>query len=237
MKKSTVFACIAVLLFGFTANAQSNWQKYDDFNSGQIDPAQWDIDDTSATNTVEGGRAKFEHLSGFAGDSSYLLLVKNPKSIIGLKATITVQACSGDVRPRMASFIGKNGDDYVYSSSHEIRADRDYISLSLPRLGPAPDYVYKIDYFWGHFKRPLAYTGVPFIMSMVLSRDHALYGVEGQGEIAFYFPDKLAPTDDFFKGIGTRSNSGIGTCTVYFDDVYVLRQPPASAGNMLLLDE
>ena len=72
---------------------------------------------------------------------------------------------------------------------------------------------------------------------MVLSRDHALYGVEGQGEIAFYFPDKLAPTDDFFKGIGTRSNSGLGTCTVYYDDVYVLRQPPASAGNMLLLDE
>ena len=234
MKKPTVFACIAVLLYGFTAYAQSDWQLYDNFNSGQIDPAKWEKDDSSATITVESGRAKFEHLSGFAGDSSYLLLIKNPKSIIGVKATITVQTCSGDVRSRMASFIGRIGDDYVYSA-HEIRADRDYISSSLPRLGPAPDYEYKGDYFWGYFKNPLNYIGLPFTMSMVLYRDHAEYEVEGQGAIEFSFPETLMPTDDHFKGIGTRSNSGVGTCTVYFDDVYVSRQPAASPANNLLL--
>ncbi|MBT8367113.1 MAG: hypothetical protein KJP23_20670 [Deltaproteobacteria bacterium] len=236
MKKSIVITYIALLLSGFTAYAQTNWQLYDDFNSGQIDPNKWEIDDSSATITVENGRAKFEHQSGFANDSSYLLLIKNAKTIIGIKATVTVESCSGDVRARMASFIGKIGDDYVYTA-HEIRADRDYISSSLPVLGPAPDYEYKYNYFWGYFKRPLDYTGTPFTMSMVLTKDHAEYGVEGQGELEFSFPNILSPTDDFFKGIGTRSISGNGTCTVYFDDVYILRQPPTPAGNLLLLNE
>ncbi|MBW2427855.1 MAG: hypothetical protein JRF56_02775 [Deltaproteobacteria bacterium] len=236
MKISIVVTCIALLLFGFTAYAQTNWQLYDNFNSAQIDSSKWETDDSSATITVENGRAKFEHKSGFANDSSYLLLIKNPKTIIGIKATVTVESCSGDVRARMASFIGKIGDDYVYTA-HEKRADRDYISSSLAVLSPSPDYAYKYDYFWGHFKNPLNYTGTPFTMSMILSREHAEYDVEGQGELEFSFPNELSPTDDFFKGIGTRSVSGNGTCTVYFDDVYIVRQPPTPAGNFLLLNE
>ena len=49
MKKSIVFTCISVLLFGFTAYAQENWQLYDDFNSNQIDPQKWNIDNLGAT--------------------------------------------------------------------------------------------------------------------------------------------------------------------------------------------
>ncbi|MDB4442792.1 hypothetical protein N9219_05170 [bacterium] len=236
MKKSIVFTCIAVLLVGFTAHAQTNWQLYDDFNSAQIDTEKWEIDESSATITVDNGRVKFVHQAGNPGVSSYLYLIKNPKTIIGLKATITVAFCTGDVRARMNSFIGKIGDDYVYTT-HRIRADQDHISASLPILGPAPDYEYKHDYFFGHFKNPLVFTGLPFTMSMVLSRDHASYGVEGQGELEFSFPNRLAPTDDFFWGISTRSSSGVGTCTVYVDDVYILRQPLSQAGNLLLLGE
>ena len=236
MKKSIVFTGIAVLLFGFTAYAKENWQLYDDFNSGQIDPQKWEIDDSSATITVENGRAKFVHIEGHANDSSWLLLTQSLKALKGIKATITVESCSGDVRARLASFIGKIGDDYVFTQ-HEIRADRDYISASQPILGPAPDYEYKHDYFFGHFKRPFVFTGAPLTMSMVLSRDQATYEVKGQGELEFSFPNKLSPTDDFFKGIGTRSTSGVGTCKVYFDDVYILRQPRAQAGNLLLLGE
>ena len=236
MKKSIVFTCIAGLLFGLTAYAQENWQLYDDFNSGQIDEKKWEIDDSSATITVENGRAKFVHKEGFANDSSWLFVTQNLKTLKGIKATITVESCSGDVRARLGSFIGKIGDDYVFTQ-HQIRANRDYISASLPILGPAPDYEYKHDYFWGQFKSPLEFIGVPFTMSMVLSRDHANYGVEGQGELEFSFPNRLSPTDDFFKGFGTRSSSGVGTCTVYFDDVYILRQPLSPAGSLLLLDE
>jgi hypothetical protein len=236
MKKSIVFACIAVLLFGFTAYAQENWQLYDDFNSGQIDPQKWEIDDSSATITVDNGRAKFVHQEGYVRDGSYLYITQGLKTIKGIKATITVESCSGDARANMTSFIGKIGNDYVYSA-HEIRADRDYILSILPVLGPAPDYDLKYDYFTGHFKRPLDFLGLPFTMSMVLSRDQANYEVEGQGKLEFSFPNKLSPTDDYFKGIGTMSVSGVGTCTAYFDDVYILRQPLSQAGNLLLLGE
>ena len=229
-----IFIYVAAILMGTTIYAGAAWQLYDDFNSGSIDTQKWEIDDSSATITVENGRAKFVHQSEHAGDSSYLLLIENPKTITGIKATLTVESCSGDVRARMASFIGKIGADYIYSA-HEIRADRNYITSSLPLLGPAPDYQYKYDYFWGNFKNPLNYIGLPFTMSMVLHRDHAEYGVEGQGAIELSFPVTLAPTDDHFKGIGTRSNSGVGTCTVYFDDVYIDRQPTASPANNLLL--
>ena len=236
MKKSMVFTCIAMLLFAIPVCAQTDWQLYDDFSSGQIDPNKWEIDDSSATITVENGRAKFVHQQGHANDSSYLLITQMLRTLKGVKATIAIESCSGDVRARMSSFIGKIGDDYVFTS-HEIRADRDYISASLSILGPEPDYEYKKDFYWGHFKRPNVYIGSPFTMSMILSRKQATYGVEGQGELEFAFPNTLSLTDDFFKAIGTRSASGVGTCTVYFDDIYILRQSSAPAGNFLLLDE
>ena len=239
MKKGMVYIYIAALLIGSTAFARADWQLYDDFNSGSsFDPQKWEVDESSAMITVENGRAKFVHQSGNAGDSSYLLLINSPKTITGIKATVTVASCSGegDVRARIASFIGKIGDDYIYSE-HAIRADRTYISSALPRLGPAPDFQYKYDYFWGHFKNPLNYIGLPFTMSTVLYRDHAEYEVEGQGAIEFSFPETLGPTDDYFKGIGTRSNSGVGTCTVYFDDVYIKRESASPANNLLLLED
>jgi len=236
MKKSMVFTCIAMLLLVFPGYAQTDWQLYDDFNSGQIDPNKWEIDDSSATITVENGRAKFLHQAGHANDSSYLLITKSLRTIKGLRATIAIESCSGDVRARISSFIGKIGDDYVYTA-HEIRADRDYISSSLSIIGPAPDYEYKKDFYWGYFKKPNVYIGSPFTMSMILSRNQASYGVEGQGELEFSFPNTLSVTDDFFKGIGTRSVSGVGTCTVYFDNIFILRQPIAPTDNLLLLDE
>lgn len=236
MKKAMVFKCIALLLFVIPAYAQTDWQLYDDFNSGQIDPNKWEIDDSSATITVENGRAKFVHKEGHVNDSSYLFITQMLRTLKGVKATIEIESCSGDVRARMASFVGKIGADYIYTA-HEIRADRDYISSSLAILGPAPDYAYKRDFFWGHFNRPNVYIGIPFTMSMILSRKQATYGVEGQGELEFAFPNTISLTDDFFKGIGTRSVSGVGTCTVYFDDIYILRRPSAPADNLLLLDD
>jgi hypothetical protein len=237
MKKSMLFTCIVILLFCFTGYAQTDWQLYDDFNSGQIDPNKWEIDDSCATITVENGQAKFVHQEGHANDSSYLLITQMLRTLKGVKATITIESCSGDVRARIASFIGKIGVDYVYTA-HEIRADRDYISSSLPILGPAPEYKYKKDFYWGHFKRPNVYTGSSFTMSMVLSRNQAIYGVEGQGELEFSFPNTLSVTDNFFKGIGTRSPSGVGTCIVYFDDIYILLESrKATPWIPLLLDD
>ena len=95
----------------------------------------------------------------------------------------------------------------------------------------------RYEYFAGNFESPLVLVGPSFTMSMVQTRDQANYVVEGQGELEFSFPNRLSPTDRFDKGIATSSYTGVGTCTAYFDDVYILRQPLSPAGNLLLLDE
>lgn len=233
MKKSSFSLCVTVLIFLFSAYAQADWQLYDDFNSGEIDPKKWEIDDSSATITVENGRLKFVHKEGYSGDSSWLSVTQNPEAVKGLKATITIESCTGDVISRIAGFIGKSGEDHIWSALI-ISPDRQYISSSLPVLGPG--YVFKNDFFWGHFRNDLSALGSPYTLSMILKLDRAVFAVDNQGELEFVFPRKLTP-DDPFKGIGTRSDSGNGTCTVYFDDVYIYSQSVSPAVNILLLEE
>jgi hypothetical protein len=163
-------------------------------------------------------------------------MIQNEKTIKGIKVTITVESCSGDVRARTAGFFGKIGDDDIFAGN-EIRPDKQYISVPLAVIGPAPDRSFKADLFWGHFKYPLSILNIPYTLSMVLSSDRAIFAVDGQGETELVFPNELSPTDNFFRGIGTRSNSGTGTCTAYFDDVFVYRQPLSPGTNLLLLDE
>ena len=57
MKKAIIFICIAALLLGSTVYARADWQLYDDFNSGSIDPQKWEVDDSNATIIVENVRA------------------------------------------------------------------------------------------------------------------------------------------------------------------------------------
>ena len=79
-------------------------------------------------------------------------------------------------------------------------------------------------------------AGATFIMSMMLYKDRAYFNVEGQGELLYWFPEILAAPDEKFLGIGTRSNSGDGSCVIYVDDVYILRQSNPAATKLLLLD-
>jgi hypothetical protein len=51
-------------------SSKSRCYLYDNFNSGTINPDLWDLDESSATITVEGGRAKFFHDLSIYGDSS-----------------------------------------------------------------------------------------------------------------------------------------------------------------------
>jgi hypothetical protein len=236
MKVYKALVTVALLLVSFVSNSEAGWQLYDDFNSGTIDPQKWNIDDSSAYIGIENGQVKFTHKAGFPNDSSYILIKQNPETIKGIKAKITVTSCSGDVRARVASFVGKKGEDYIYAAQ-EIRTDSQYISSGLYVLGPAPNYPYKSDYFWGHFKHPISTNNIPYTISMVLSLDELKCHVDGLGAIEYSFPDKLTKTDDNFKGIGTRSITGNGTCTVYVDDVYIYRQKVSPANNLLLLGD
>lgn len=236
MKVLQMSAFILALILGTKGTCYASWQLYDDFNSGQLDPQKWEIDNSSASISVEGGRVKFVHREGNPNDSSYITLILSPELVRGIKATITVTSCSGDVRARIASFIGKIGEEYVWSET-ALRPDRTYISTALPVLGPAPDYEYSRDMFWGRFKAPSVIQNTPYTMSMILSIEKAHIRVEGQGEVEYTFPQILSPSDDPFKGIGTRSTSGIGSCTVYVDDVYIYTQPLLSPIHLLLLGD
>ena len=234
MKNWLILLVSMLILIGSPGHALADWQLYDDFSSGSFDAKKWGIDDSSATISVESGRAKFAHLTGHAGDSSWLEF-RNPGGIVGIKATVTVESCSGDARARIAGFLGKDGEDTIWTALG-IRADRSYLSAELSILGPAPDYEYQGDYYWGRFRNPQTIDGSTFTISIIFDREQATFSVENDGTLAFTFLSPLTSTDDPFKGIGTRSNDGSGTCTVYFDDVYVLRKPASGAVNLLLLD-
>jgi hypothetical protein len=160
------------------------------------------------------------------------------QSIRGLKATITVTSCSGDVRERMGGFVGKKGEDIIWASQ-EIRPENQYIASAMNVHGSAPDYPYKSDYFWGHFKYPISTQNIPYTLSMIFSLDEMTCGVAGVGAVEYAYPAPLSKTGDNFKGIGTRSNTGSGTCTVYIDDVYIYRQGGGAspATNILLLGD
>ena len=229
MRKKITFLYIlgmSALILCSKVYGQDNWQLYDDFNLGTIDPNKWDLDDSSAIVTIENGRVKFMHQAGNASDSSWLTITDKPETIIGVKATITVDSCDGDVLSRIASIFGKLGASDNAFSEQAIRPDKEYISATVRILGPAPDYKYKSDYYWGHYKFPLGIIGVPFTMSTILSSSNAMYWVEDQGELEYSFLTNLEPLEEGqkFFGLGTRSSSGIGECTVYFDDVYILKK-------------
>jgi hypothetical protein len=236
MKIYKALVTVIFLLLSFVSHSEAGWQLYDNFDSGTIDPQKWGIDDSSASITVENGRVKIRHNGGFSNDNNWIYIKSAPDTIRGLKATITVTSCSGDVRARLGGFVGKKGDDIIWASQ-EIRPSNQYIASAMNVLGSAPDYPYKSDYFWGHFRYPISTQNIPYTISMIFSLDELRCDVDGLGAVEYAYPNALSKTDDNFKGIGTRSNTGSGTCTVYIDDVYIYRQSPSPATNILLLGD
>jgi len=87
--------------------------------------------------------------------------------------------------------------------------------------GPAPNYT-NTDQHYAHFQQPLAIIGNTYSVTIAFFSDRAEYEVEGLGKITRKFPTLAAPLSDF-RNIGTRSTNGEGPCTVFVDDVYVLR--------------
>ena len=199
------------------------WRKYDNFNSGVIDPDRWDVDDSSADISIVDGRARFEHLAGevYADDSSWLKIKKGRKKIKGIRATVTVESCTGNVQARIGAFSGKIGDDYIYDTLR-VQADSERVFGSRLVLEPGT-FAIVYEPFWGRFEEPLATLGNTFIITMVFSPRKVTYAVGGLGKFTYKIPGKISRTDNYLRGIGTYSWNGDGPCVVYFDDVYVLR--------------
>jgi len=222
MIKKLVFTLFPAIIFSFSTSALAGWELYDDFSSGTINSQRWIIDDSSATISVENQKAKFVHQSGHPDDSSYLIFNQNPENILGIKTDVFIESCSGDVRARIAGHIGKVGENNVWSGL-QLQPSQQKIYSSAGLEGPPPDYIWVQDLHYAHFEMPITVTQVSFNVNMLFSSDKITYEVDGLGKITYKHATPIAPTDSNFKAMGTRSTNGDGPCTVYFDNVYVLR--------------
>ena len=206
------------------------WRLYDNFDSGVIDPNRWivmghpDVADIS----IEDGRAKFVHKEDKAGQSSFLTFKMDPyklSKIKGVRATVTVEDCTSvpapgvnDVRGRIGGYVGKLGNEDVFDQlAVQGGLDRIFGGLSA-----SSDLINYYDLFWAHFEEPLDIIGNTFTITMIFSNSCVTYQATGLGTITFSLPRRMSPMHIYHMGIGTRSTNGFGSCTVYFDDVYVL---------------
>ena len=213
--------CRSYFVFGFVFHISdkvyAGWELYDNFNSGAIQSGLWNIEDPSATISPENGAVKFEHLSGHPEEPSWLIFKHGPETIKAARVRLKVKSCTGDVRARIGGWVGMMGEDYVWSSI-DVWANPGRISGGVGRWSP-PDYN---ELFLGTLQNPIDIIDEVFTIAMDfnnLNTRHFL--VRDTGIITCELYESMAPTDDHFKGIGTRSQNGEGPCVVYFDDVYV----------------
>lgn len=217
---------LLTVLFLFLSNpmflSAASWELYDDFNSGTLDPEKWNSSSPVSTITVENKRVKFTHFEGHPNQSGYLRLDQDPENILGIKAAITISSCTGDVRTRIAGYVGRIGENHIWSGLQlQPGSERIYSSSGLE--GPEPDYLWIKDLHYGEYQIPLNLTGNTYNASMIFSSEKIIYEVEGLGKITYKYAAGVDSATDIFKAIGTRSTNGDGPCTVYVDNVYVLR--------------
>lgn len=215
---AVVIACVCILPTG----AFAGWQLYDDFSTGVIDPEKWNIDDSSATISVENGEVKFVHEGGYPSDSSWLF-IKNPEQYKAIMATIRIASASGDLRARVGGHVAKDVNGNLIWQATDMRAGDAMISAGLTALEPGT-YNFKYDLFWGMFHRPIDVTGWDNQLSIEWNTRNKTFNFKtlSPGEIKFKSYESLSSAgEDMFLGIGTRSNDGSGSGIVYFDDVYV----------------
>jgi hypothetical protein len=224
------------------------WKKYDDFNSGVIDLNKWEIDNTSATISIENGKAKFVHTPGLPGNNSWLKIKKQITNVWGIKATIQFESCTApapdytDVKARVGAMIGMEALDPANRLWASFGIEPYYQNDTSPRLYgfidvfhliPSPDSL--ITYlFETYFPResgavPGDVIGIPLTITQQWTAKSVKFIVKDKGKATYNYDKtyKVKPITDADRtlvAIGTESDSGLGTCTVYFDNVYVLRK-------------
>jgi hypothetical protein len=224
------------------------WKKYDDFKSSVIDTNKWYIDDSSATISIENGKAKFVHNGGFPGDPAWLKIKKKITNVWGIKATIEFESCNfADPAKRdVKAMVGANLGEEAATPTNRVFCSLDlepyFNNADTPRLygiinlwdiSVSPN-VLIADLFAGYFLRENGgvaadVIGIPFTVTMEWTTKYVKFTVANEGKATYNF-EKTYKVKSFkdpnkaFVGIGTMSSSGGGPCTVCFDDVYVLRK-------------
>ena len=201
------------------------WVLYDNFNNGVINEDKWDIDDSSATISIENGEARFDHDLNNWNDSSWLIFKKYPERIKAVRVTIRVATHVFDeenLRARIAGYIGRDSDGNYLWSQLQVKnmIERVDCWTGAFETPESKDFLYEA--FFAFFKNPIAIVDENFTVTMYFSKFQLKYSAAGLGTISHGLPKWLHKSDDVFKGIGTRSNEkAVGIGVVYFDNVYV----------------
>jgi hypothetical protein len=222
MIKKLVFVNFTAIIFAFSTSALAGWELYDNFSSGEISNERWSDYSPGATISVENEQAKFVHQSGHPSVLNVLKFNQTPENIIGIKADVLIESCTGDVRVRIDGHSAKMGEYHVWSGL-QLQPSMERIYTLADLNGPPPDYIWVQDLHYAQYERPITVTGITFNLTMVFSNDKITYEVDGLGKITYKYATAVAPTGGTYKALGTRSTHGEGPCTVYFDNVYVLR--------------
>ena len=219
MKRWFLRLVLFSLLHVFVASVSANWQLYDDFNSGNLDPTKWSVESSSGSISVENGKAKFVHAIGHPNDSLYLLFAQHGSAIMGIKATVTVESCTGDVRARIAGHLGFLEDHNLWTAIQlqpgETRIFNNIV-LEHPQTNANP-----YDLHFSNYQDPIDVIGRAFNLMMLFSNDKTIYEVEGLGKFTIRHHETIPSSDSNFRALGTRSTLGQGPCTVYYDNVYI----------------
>ena len=225
--QTALILAIAMSLMILPGTSLAGWVLYDNFNSGTINPAKWNIDNSSATITVEGGRVKFVHRTGTAGDSSWLTIKRNPRGVKGVRADILIMSFRGrDPRARIGTIPGyaNNGNRRLWQS-FEARPGRRWLSGSVSVNNS--NWVWLRNLVWHSQQEPILLVGRQLRISITtnLSARTFSFFARGYGNNIFTSYENLSAytNSNPFSGIGTRTSSAAGSIVVYFDNVWVLR--------------
>ncbi len=245
--KRTLAIMTAVLFVCFPLASFAEWVLYDNFNSGEINPNKWtqDISGLTGPIVVENGAAKFIQDKGIINDSSWLLFKKSPEKIKAIRARVKIASNETNVLCRIGGYMGEDDDgnplwNQIRLRTYQNEADEYYqaVEFAATFLDANDTNVTLQDLVTGGFKKPLSgtyeapddLTGEWITLEIHFNRQALTYGVlKYNGWITSPISSeevkKITNPDLFFKGIGVRAvnTAEAGeTCTVYFDNVWVL---------------
>jgi hypothetical protein len=221
-------ACLVLILaMPVEANRRGpRWVLYDNFDSNQIDREKWDLDDSSAEVTAQGGMARFVHNTGKPLDSSWLIFRKSPEKIKAIRAKVRIEAdTKGDVRARIGGWLGQTVDSKPVFLGAELRPEKSWADCSAVALSDTSGTQWLYDLFYAQMGKPEGVAGTWYTIEIHFNRSLFMAYGSAFGSIVHIFQERVLPLDNAFKGIGTRNAYAPDSpeeCIVWFDDVYVL---------------
>jgi hypothetical protein len=247
MRNALIFLAVMFVFFsGVTWSQAGGWELYDDFDAyddldDMLDSGKWNIspsDRAIADFSIENGMLKIVHLTSNPNDSVWAQLVKGTRKIKGIKVKVLITKWEEEARARIGAEVGDLEENSAYRVWYamELRNrwndyESDYVGSVVGYASveePDAGWDWKYDIFYtnlGYNKQPI--VGVSHTLIAMFEKDGIQYNVRkptSYGRVEYEFTEEIIDTiNKPFRGIGTRTSSAGGTCTVYFDKVKVYR--------------